>query len=380
MHKLFPITTVAVIGLLLIGAPHAMSLLNGKLPLTDPWKERFTDVTKLNAYAKTQPVELANVEIKNKNIDGVVLNGGKFENTDWTQISAKGANLTNVVFRKGTLEAVDFTDSTLTNVTFEDVTLREVRFFGPTLTNVRFVRCEFDAVNIDRTKNSRIEVIDSKIENSSLSRGQLIAVFRNSKLSDQTALTSLQPPSSLTFEKSELDDVDLSRSVLNELILDTVKSRKSGFVTGTIRKVTITGDDISFGFSETQIDQLQVQNINTVGLALDDAVVKTMIISDCRAMRSLNLYRARIGLLDISSCSPNNFRPREANIDTLWVKHGSITNSKFEGMKAKTFILENVSLDGELNFTNAQIGDLKTHNVIQQPSLKLITTGSNVRF
>ena len=43
-------------------------------------------------------------------------------------------------------------------------------------------------------------------------------------------------------------------------------------------------------------------------------------------------------------------------------------------------ILENVTLDGEINFTGAQVGELKTANVTKQPGLKLITTGSNVRF
>lgn len=49
-------------------------------------------------------------------------------------------------------------------------------------------------------------------------------------------------------------------------------------------------------------------------------------------------------------------------------------------MKAKTVILENVSLDGELDFTGAHIGELKTKNVTKQPGLNLITTGSNVKF
>lgn len=375
----FLLTTTAVIGLLLIGAPNAMSLLNGKSSLTGPWKERFQDVTKLNTYAKTQPVELANVEIKNKNIDGVVLNSGKFENTDWTEVSAKGANLTNVTFRKGTLEAVDFTDSTFTNVTFEDVTLREVRFFGPTLNNVRFVRCEFDAVNIDRTKNSRIEVIDSKIENSSLSRGQLIAVFRNSKLSDQTALTSLMPPSSLTFEKSELIQVNLDRSKLKSLVIEDSKY-DAVLDAGSVDSVVIKNSSVDTSFSASTIGKLSLTNTVVTQFSFNKANAGSMFFEHCSQLKDFVMYGTAIDTLDIAHCKVSDFYPAVATIGTLRLRDSTLTKSGFERLKAKTMILENVSLDGEINFTGAQIGELKTHNIAKQPGLNLITTGSNVRF
>lgn len=113
---------------------------------------------------------------------------------------------------------------------------------------------------------------------------------------------------------------------------------------------------------------------------MDDAVVKTIHVSDCRGTKDLNLYKATVGRMDVIRCPLNNFALAGSSIDTLYVKDGSISNSEFRKMKAKTVILENITLDGELNFTNAHIGELKTKNVTQQPGLKLLTTGSNVRF
>ena len=197
---MFSCITAGFLSLLFIGAPNAMSMLNGKLPLTGTWNDRFQDVNKLNAYAKTQPVELSGALIKDKNIDGAVINGGKFQNTDWKNVKANKASLTKVVFSGGVLEDIDFSNSTLTDVVFEDVKLRGIRFFHATLNNVRFVRCTFNGVNVDQTKNSRIEVIDSQAISTSFSEGQLIAVFRNSKLFEEVELTDLLPPSSLTFE------------------------------------------------------------------------------------------------------------------------------------------------------------------------------------
>lgn len=375
--KLLKLITVSL--LLLTGAIQAMSLIP-QLPLTGAWKERFEDVAKLNAYAKTKPIELSNAKIVNKNIDGAVLIGGEFKNNDWTKVSVKKANLTNVVFREGILEDVDFSDSTLTNVVFEDVKLLGVAFFYATLNNVRFVRCTFNGVGINQTKNSRIEVIDSKAISTTFSRGQLVAVFRNTQLSDGVQLTSLVPPSSLTFEKSELEEVNLSRSILKELVLDSIKSKESGFVGGSVDSVIIKGESISFGFSEMKVGQLTLQNVSDVGLAFDDTIVNSMTLSDCHSMRSLALYRAEVGDLKFTRCSLQNFRPRKAKIGTLTIKEADITNSRFDDMNVKSMTLDTVTLSGELDFTNAHVGELKTNNVTKQPGLKLITTGSNVRF
>lgn len=378
-----PLTSIAagLLGLLLLpGVTDAMSLLNGKSPLSAPWTERFQNVAKLNEYAKISPVELSNVLIENQKIDGAVLSGGQFQNTDWKSVSANKVNMNKTVFRGGTLEMVDFSDSTLSGVVFEDVRLVEVRFFGATLKNVRFVRCTFNGSNVDQLKASNIEVVDSKVIHTSLSEGELTAVFKNSQLYKGTKLTSLRLPSSLTFEKSDLDDVDLSRSVLNDLILDTVKSNKSGFDTGTISKVDITGGDISFGFTEAKIENIKIHDLNNVGLAFQDAVIKTMSLNKCRTTFNVNLFHARVGAIDVANCALNNFSPMEMTVDVLHISDGSIANSEFQKMKAKTLTLENVTLDGKLDFTNAHIGDLKVHNVTKQPGLQLITTGSNVRF
>lgn len=356
-----------------------MSILNGKLPLMGPWKQRFQDVTKLNAYAKTQPVELSNVTIENHNIDGAVLNGGKFENTDWKEVRANKTTLTNVSFRRGILENIDFSHSTLTDVVFEDVKLRGIRFFHATLNNVRFVRCTFNGVNVDQTKNSRIEVSDSQAISTSFSEGQLIAVFRNSKLFEGVEITDLLPPSSLTFEKSELDDVIMERSKLKELIID--HSKFDAIVdAGSADTVTVRNSTIDTSFSESTIGKLTVTDSVVTKMMFNGAKVNSMSFGNCGRLFGVGMYQAIIGTLDISGCPLDDFDIPETKINAWRIKDSSITNSKFEDIKAKTLILDNVSLDGELDFTGAQIGDLQARNVTKQPGLKLITTGSNAKF
>lgn len=357
-----------------------MSILDGQLPLQNPWKERFQDVARLNDYAKTHPVEIANSKIENHKIDGAILNGGKFENTYWKKVSAQKTSLTKVVFRKGIIEDVDFSDSILTDVVFEDVKLRGLRFFHATLRNVKFIRCTFNGINIDQTKKSQIEVIDSKAISSSFSEGQLIAVFRNSKLYDGVELTDLIPPSSLTFEKSELEGVIMDRSKLKELIINDSKFN-SALEVGSADTISIQNSTIDTTFSATTIGNISVDNTAIKSLSLVRSKIKSMSLTNCnKQVRNLGLYQATIESLDIARCSLDDFRPTETIAGAFRIKDSSISNSEFQKMKAKTLILDTVTLSGTLNFSNTHVTDLQTKNVTQQPGLKLLTTGSNVRF
>ena len=378
--KSFVWIAIVLLGLLPHGTSGAMSSLFGKPPLASPWKERFQDVKMLNDFAKAHPVELSGVVIEKEKIDNAVLNGGQFRDTDWKLVSVKAARLTKTVFRQSTLDQVDFSDSILTDVVFEDVVLREVRFFRATLNNVRFVRCTFNGSNLDKTKASRIEVDHSTAINTSFSEGELVAVFRNSKLINGTELTDLRLPSALTFEKSDLDGVDLSRSKLSELVLDEATSRKSGIRNGEVAKATITGGEVAFSFSESQLMNLVVQRVRNVELSLVIATVHNMTVNDCLGMQRLNLYQAKIGTLSVTNCSMNNFDPIEATVQSLFVEKSLIADSDLSDMKAKNVWFAGVSLDRKVDFTNAHVEQLNVKNLTKLPQLKLITTGSNVKF
>ena len=106
-----------------------------------------------------------------------------------------------------------------------------------------------------------------------------------------------------------------------------------------------------------------------------------MTLTNCnQQVQNLGLYQATIDSLDISHCSLDDFRPTDTIAGVLRIKDSAISNSEFQRMKAKTMILDNVTLGGKLDFTNTHVTDLQTKNVTKQPGLELITTGSNVKF
>ena len=374
-----PCLVLIVFGLFISGASHAMSILDGQLPLQNPWKERFQDVTKLNDFAKTHPVEITNAKIENENIDGAILNGGKFENSNWKKVSAKNASLAKVVFSKGIIEDVDFSDSILTDVVFEDINLRGLRFFRATLHNVKFIRCTFNGINLDQTKNSQIEVNDSKAISTSFSEGQLIAVFRNSKLYDGVELTDLQPPSSLTFEKSELIQVNLERSKLQSLIIEDTKF-DAVLDAGSAESVTIRNSSVDTSFSAATIGTLSMINTSVTKLSFNKAKAKSLVFKNCPKLVDFVMYGTTIDTLEIDHTQVSDFYPAVSNIGVLQVVNSTITKAGFERFKAKSLIFNNVTLDGKIDFTGAHVDKLETHNITKQPGLNLITTGSNVHL
>ena len=356
-----------------------MADLFGKSALTPEWVERFQDLSKLNAYAANQPVHLANVTLTGWDISGAKLPDARFEDTEWKDVKLERGVLSNVTFKKSKLQGVEFDHGVLTDVTFEDTELRSTSFYKAKLQRVRFIRCKLNGVNVDETVESTIEITDSKLVSSSLSEGQLVATVKNSTLKD-IEFTDLESPSSLAFEKSELNEANFGRSILEQLTFIDSKIVESGGSGAVIDRFTVTRTALDFGLAESRFKNIVISGSTLKALGLGNNQIQELEISDCTQFDDLGLYETKLGSLKINRCTVKGLRPRSATIDLWSVKDSQIANSKFEGMKVKTATLENVTLDKELNFTNARIDQLVAKNITKLPGLNLITTGSNVKF
>lgn len=349
------------------------------MPLSQEWKERLQDGEKLTEYAKSHALEIKNASLEKLRMENTNITNGLFENTTWKDITAKNIKLSKTVIRHSLIEKIDFSESIMSDVTFEEVDLKGVRFYHATLTNVRFINCSLNGVNIDQAKNSQITISDSDVISTSFSEGQLIALFKKTKIYKGVELTDLQPPSSLTFEKSELDEVNMDRSKLKELKIE--ETLFDGVLkVGSVDNLVIQNSTVDTSFSETTIGTLMVDKSTIKKMIFNGSKINAFNISNCNSFNDMGMFESHIETINIAKCKLNNFRPREAMIGSLNVIDSSILDSKFENMKVKSIIFNNVSLGGELNFTGAQVRDLKTQNVTKQPGLKLITDGSNIHF
>ena len=355
-----------------------MADLFGKSSLSSEWVERFRDVVKLKTYAASHSVHLSSVVISGWDISGAKLPGAQFENTEWKDVKLHHSVLRDVTFKKSLMQGVDFQQATLTDVTFEDVELRSTSFYKAKLQRVRFIRCKFNGINVDEVVESTIEIIDSKVLSSSLSEGQLVATIKNSTLKD-IEFTDLELPSSLTFENSDLKEINFSRSILEKLVLSNVIAKRGGFEKGTVNEIVIKDSEFGFGFIEMKIKDFQIDN-SKIESPFHRTQIDHLVVRNCQPMKQLMLYKTKLHNVEINQCKLNNFDVSGATIDSLHITGGSITSGDFAGAKIESLTFDSLSLIGKNTFENAQVKNLVIRNLSKDPTLQLITTGSNVKI
>ena len=369
-----------------IGASTVMASIFGKSELSGVWKERFLDVKKLNEYtSKGLMIEFSEVTIKGYTLEGAVFNNAVFSNVDWTDVKTLNLSFSNTVFRgnKFTSTSTDnstFTSATFKNVTFEDSEFDNISFYLSTLTGVKFIRCKFiNKTDFASLINSNIEFDHSTFNNVGFAKAHAAISFRNSTLND-VELTSLIFPSTLIFENTKLEDVGMSRSKLAKLVMDKVTGGgRSGFNGGSVADVEVNNSEMKFALNDGNLGKVSFVNSIIIG-GFANSNIKTFKITNCKGMKGLGLYQAKIDNLEISNCSVNNIDFVEAILQNVSIEKSPIVNSEFMDMKVKNFTLTDVSFDQKIDFTGAQVEHLIIKNVTKLPGLNLNLTGSNVKF
>jgi len=307
---------------------------------------------------------------------------------EWNETSIEGMIINNGRFVGNTFNGAYFNEAKLTNVTFEDSEFNGVYFHGAKMTGVKFIHCKFTAyseADFMYLKDSNIEFEYTTFEAEETGHAKVDfaesnanLTFRNSTLT-KVSLTDLILPSSLTFENSKLQDVDTSRSKLSKLVLDNATGGHNGSNVGSIAVVEFRNSSVGFGLGECTLDKVTFAN-SRVESSFANSTVKELQINNCKGMESFSLYQAKVDSLQISNCPINNLRSIEATIQNFRIDKASIENSKFKKMKVVNFTLTDVSLDGQLDFSNAQVENLITKNITKGSGLNLNLTGSNVKF
>lgn len=355
-----------------------MSSIFGKSALSPEWVERFREIVKLNAYAQSTPVRLSGVVIEGYDLSGAKLSGAEFEKTEWKNITLKSGEFINAKFIHSSFDNVKFENATFKDTVFEDVTFDDFAFFQAQLQNVRFVRCQFSGAALQSLKASTITIEDSKLEDVSFFRSAVIATVRGSKF-NEVDMRSLQEPSALTFEKSELKEVDFSDSKLSELKLREVTASKSGMEGGAITSGEFIDTTYGMDIVEVEFEQLVIRN-SRIRSAMNRSSIKRLEISHCGEMKDFLFYQSKLGNVRIDHCELRRLDLPSATVETLHIQDGSLINGNMTSLRVGSMTLERMSFDGKIDFTKAQAGSISLVGVTKLPGLQLITTGSNVAF
>ncbi len=347
--------------------------------LSSDWQARLSKITIFNDYAKDHQVKLADVEIKDYDLTGMVMPKGNFNNTHWQNVKARNSHWGKVTIKGGQFEKVDFTGSQFDQVVFEDVTFVNVQFDESQLKNVKFINADMKQTDFWSVKEGNIDFIKSKISKTNASKIKATIKLINSEITGGRFTGSLYPSSFIATE-SIIEDTDFSDSQYNEFMVSDSKVHETALTKGKIEKMELINSGLHFGLTASTIKKLLIAGSEMTLLAFDSAKLSEVNIQRCKKNMKLNFYQAEISNMSFDQCPLSDTHLVETNIETLVISNSSLEDSKFMDMKANNVTFRKVELKGTLNFTGATIKNLKTEGLIKAPGLKLITEGSNVKF
>ncbi len=350
-----------------------------KTEITGDWLERFNDVEQFNTYASNNKVKLNDAIIKDKSTIGVILSGATFSDTEWEKVDFSNSHITNSVFEDSEFTEVSFKNSTMTDVVFKNCKFIGSSFSQSKLVNVKFINCDFLSTGFFKLSQSKVEFQDVDFERVDFDKSQANLSFSGSKFIN-TDFTSLNVPSSLTFTKSELD-VDFSRSTIDKLeITDSISHRAGG---GSIKMKEVIlkdnkGDRINFG--DSMIDRITIENADMTDqiIGIVRSSVKDLLIINSKG--EVAAIKATIGKIKILNSPKVLIDVDEATAESFYISGSTIQTGLFENLKAKKLEFENVTLDGKMNFKNAQVEQFINKNTTQTPKAVIDITGSNIKF
>lgn len=93
-----------------------------------------------------------------------------------------------------------------------------------------------------------------------------------------------------------------------------------------------------------------------------------------------SLSESKLPYVELTNCNIHDFPMWDGFAEELLVQSCRIGEIDGENFKADIVVWDNVTLDGKIDFTNAQIKDFRLTRLKRGPRLQLITTGSNIRF
>ena len=97
-------------------------------------------------------------------------------------------------------------------------------------------------------------------------------------------------------------------------------------------------------------------------------------------LRHVDFDATNIGALNADKCEFLKPFFHRGFIAEFSLTNSTIEEARGKGFKADMVVWDNVTLDGKIDLTNAQVKDFRPSRLKRGPRLQLITTGSNMRI
>lgn len=346
------------------------------------WEELFKDVSKLNEYTTTHPVDMRNIKISDQNIDGAIFIGAKFTGVKWNTIRGKKSKFTKTVFRDCEFIDSNFDESVFAEVDFINCTFLYSTLSGSTMTGVHFINCTMEETKLTGLDGTELllEGDEYKVR-TSFSFSGLPLKFKNANFSGVNFM-GMVDSCPLTIEGGLLSEVDFGKSHFSTVTLRRVRQGE-----GPVRFNGTTAQ--SFRIEDVNMWRgLSLAEITADYVSIEGGQLKTAfsgsVISKVYARKvefyMFSLSEANLPYVELTDCIIYDFPLWDGFTEELHLQNCIISEIDGENFKADLVIWHNVMLDGKIDFTNAQVKDFRATLLKRGPQLKLITTGSNMKF
>ncbi|ABA90059.1 pentapeptide repeat domain protein [Syntrophotalea carbinolica DSM 2380] len=345
------------------------------------WENLSKDVKKLNDYTQTHTVELRNVKSEKLKIQGAIFVGATFINVEWFAVNANNTNLTKVLFKKCKFVGGKWQDAVMTDVVFEDCEFSDTSLSGSTMTNVCFKNCKIDRTGIAYLKGGRVEIDGGYWDTGAGGDSSCEFIIRNCSLGG-ISFSMMKNHVPILFEDCLLDEIDFYGSHFSDVILRRVRQGEGGVKFNDLTANSMRFEDVNMtrgtAIARSKVKSVTINGGN-FGTTFAHSMIGQIYIRDAN-LTYTDFCEAKLPKVTISNCQLYNTGMWDGYIEELTVYNSEFNIIDGDNFKANIVAWDNVTLDGRIDLTNAQIKDFRLTRLKRGPRLQLITTGANIRF
>ena len=133
------------------------------------------------------------------------------------------------------------------------------------------------------------------------------------------------------------------------------------------------------GFASAKAESLRINDSKIGNIGFGGSMINKVYIRNSE-IAYLSVNDANMPHLEISNSQLYNLGLWEGFIDEFIVHNSSIENIVGQAFKGNITLWHNVTLNGKIDLSNAQVKDFRPTLLKHGPNLELITKGSNLKF
>jgi uncharacterized protein YjbI with pentapeptide repeats len=218
-------------------------------------------------------------------------------------------------------------------------------------------------------------------ERTSLAWSSIPMTFRKCTL-DGVGLSGMKLPNAMTVEDSLLDEVDFGRGHFSTVTLRRVRQGEGPvrFNSSIVDTFTFDNVDMTRGVSLAFVKANLVRITGgRFGAAFEGSMI-AKVLAQGAFLANIDFSEATMPHVGIGNCELYDLAIWDAIIEEFSIMASTIHIIDATEFKGEIVLWDNVTLDGKIDLTNAQVKDFRPTRLKRGPRLNLITTGSNMRF